>query len=310
MTAQKPLRSLAAIVELPSRVHAVGERVARLGSAGFVAALDVLARDAARGATSADSDAMLACALWLASAGRRALIEDLLEAAKRGEHLVVSALLDDGPAHKQLSRHGRLPDGGGPNRVERYRKFWSPPESALAIHLDELHFRSHPSDDHELPAERQILLWSPALPAWEREYDSAEALGVPEMPEAREGREERGAWIRVPLRLPELAKQLERLAMRPDPAVLRALLRDRAVRLRDVVMIAARRPTTAPIVAELVAHVGWMARPSVRTAMLENPFTPTRTALLLLPTCRARLRAVARANVHPRLRALAMLLVA
>jgi hypothetical protein len=269
MTAQKPLRRLAAIVELPSRVRAVKGRFERLGPAAFVAALDVLARDAACGSSVADGDAMLACALWLASGEGRARIDELLASALRGKHHVASAMLDDGSAHKQLSRHGRLPDLGGPNRVQRYGKYWSPPASAFTIHLDE-----------------------------------------PLALEEREELEERGSWERVPLRPEAIAKQLERLAMRPDPAVLRALLRDRSVRLRDVVTIAARRPTTPAIVEELVAHVGWMARPSVRVAVLENPFTPTRTALLLLPTCRARLRSMAKVDVHPRLRELASLLVA
>jgi hypothetical protein len=315
VTAQKPLRSLAAVVDLASRVHAVGDRVGRLGPEGFVAALDVLARDAARGTTVADCGAMLACALWLASAAGRDHIDALSAAvgavAKGGEggeggvHPVASAMLDDGPAHKRLSRHGRLADTGGPNRVERYRKHWAPSESAAWGYLHELTLRSHPADEHYLPAERRLFHVPSVLPAWGPDYDGAEALGLPESRNQTEGP---GEWVHVPLRRHEIAQQVDRLGRRPDPAVLRVLLRDRSVRERDVVSIAARRPSTPAIVAELLAHLGWMARPSVRIALLENPFTPTRIALLLLPTCSSRLRSLANANVHPRVRTLAALL--
>lgn len=284
MTAQKPLRSLGVVVDLSSRVHAVGERVERLGPAGFVAALNVLARDAARGTTVADGSAMLACALWLSSAAGRNHVDALraaAAAAEHGTHAVASAMLDDEAAHKQLSRHGRLPDSGGPNRVERYRKHWAPTESAVWAYLDEQLLRSHPADEPYVPADLRLV--------------------ANESDQARE-------WVHVPLRRHEIAMQIDRLGRRPDRAVLRVLLCDRSVRDRDVVNIAARRPTTAPIVAELLAHLGWMARLSVRIALVENPFTPTRIALLLLPTCSSRLRSLAKANVHPRLRELAVLL--
>jgi hypothetical protein len=316
VTAQKPLRSLAGVVDLASRIHAVGDRVGRLGPEGFVGALDVLARNAARGATVADGSAMLACALWLSGVAGRVHIDALNAVAvavaaassgagERGEHAVAIAMLDDGPAHKQLSRHGRLPDSGGPNRVERYRKHWAPSDSEAWGYLHELTLRSHPADEQYLPAERRLFRVPSVLPAWGPDYDSAEALGLPESRNETEGP---GEWVHVPLRRHEIAKQIDRLGRRPDRAVLRVLLRDRSVRERDVVNIAARRPTTPAIVAELLAHLGWMARPSIRIALVENPFTPTRIALLLLPTCSSRLRALANANVHPRVRALAALL--
>jgi hypothetical protein len=271
------LRRLSVIVDAGARVQAVRERLDRLGPDAFVAELDTLARDAARGASAADVDAMLACALWLSNDGRPRIAE-LLLAAKNGEHPVAIAMLDDEPAHKQLSRHGRLPHNGGPAWIVRHAHIWSPPDSRLWPQLDEI---------------RRLL----ALPLLVRpaKHDPADDVG---------------SWEKVPLPRLHIATQVGRLGMRPDAPTIRTLLRDRAVAVKDVVKIAARRPTTPAIVDEVIAHAGWMAHPAVRTAIVENPFTPTRTALLLLPTCRARLRSVGKANVHRRLHALAALLAA
>lgn len=304
MTSQNPLRRLAGVLELPARVQAVPLARERLGDDAFVEALDALARDAARGASPADDDAILACSLWLANVGR-SRVGRLLEAARRGRHRVAIAMLDDEPAHKQLSRRGRLPDPSGPGRVLRHARVWSPPESRLRPYLDELVRLVHPWDDADYVSERQVLWGEATLPEWPLDYDSSDALGVPAERDEAEGR---GTWERMPLPALHVARQVKQLVMHPEPSVIRALLRDRSVGMKDVVRIAARRPTTPAIVDELLAHVGWMARPQVRTALVENPFTPTRTALLLLPTVRARLRSVATAGVHPRLHALAKLL--
>jgi len=304
VTSKNPLRRLAGVLDLPARVQAVPLARERLGDDAFVEALDALARAAARGASVADDDAMLACALWLADPGRQHLAS-LHEAATRGDHRVAMAMLADEPAHKRLSRHGRLPDPSGPSRLLRHCRVWSPPESMLRPYLDELMRIVHPWDDADYASERQVLLGAPSLPEWTRDYDSSDALGVPAEPEEAE---DCGTWLRVPLPPLHVARQARLLAMHPDPSVIRALLRDRSFGAKDVVRVAARRPTTAAIVEELVAHLGWMARPQVRAAVVENPFTPTRTALLFLPTVRARLRSVATACVHPRVRALAKVL--
>jgi len=49
-------------------------------------------------------------------------------------------------------------------------------------------------------------------------------------------------------------------------------------------VIASRRPTSAPIVFAIAADERWMRRIEVRTAIAENPFTPTEVALCILPT--------------------------
>lgn len=113
-----------------------------------------------------------------------------------------------------------------------------------------------------------------------------------------------------PPRLPEwhVRRMVARLAAHHDPFVIRRLLAEPALRPRDVVRLAARRPTTPEMVRELIQSVRWMAHPGVRAALAGNPFVPTRTALLLAPTCPSRLRSLAAANVHPLVRALAVAL--
>jgi hypothetical protein len=102
--------------------------------------------------------------------------------------------------------------------------------------------------------------------------------------------------------------QIERLVHHPSAFTIGRLLDEPAVRARDVVTIAARRPTTDAIVRQLTSRSRWMQVPAVRVAILENPFTPTRVSLILAPTCLARLGAIASANVHPLVRELTRLL--
>ena len=279
-----PLRRLGAITELPLRVQAVRDRLEQLGPDGFAASLDGLARDAARGLIEADANAMLACALWLTNDGRPQ-IGALLDAAQGGDHLVATAMLEDGPAHKQMSRHGRLPNSGGSSWVVREAHVWHQPEWVLRPHLDALLELVYGDAAH--------------VPAAYRAHEPRGATALPG---------DVGEWKWAPFSARQIADQVSYLALRPEPTVLRTLLRGRSVRAPDVVKIASRRPTTAAIVDELVSHPRWMARPDVRNALVKNPFTPTRTALLFLPTCRDRLPTVAKANVHPRLQALARML--
>lgn len=292
-----PLRRLDGIAELGVRIHAVADRLARLGPPAFVRSLDKLARDAARGVTTADGDAMLACALWLLDDGAPH-VPVLLEAAKAAEHAVAVAMLEDAAPHKQLSRHGRLPDHGGPKRIVRHLDVWlsapgaAPPSVPLMETIRSLLERW----GHEPSIAAMRAMPADETPANDAPADAAPADAA------------RLTWERYALR-PELIRhQKSRLALRADPLAVRGLLRDRFASAKDALAVATRRPITPAIMRELTSHVGWMAHPNVRTAIVENPFTPTRTALLLLPTCRARLRSVARADLHPRLHALAALL--
>lgn len=268
-----PLRRLAAIVGWTPRVQAVGERIDRLGDEGFVAALDELARDAAKGASPGDVEAMLACALFFLR-GREDRIAPLLEAARSTEKNIAVALLGEAAPHKALSHRGRLRDQGGPRRVIR--------EATIR----------HPSAD-EMRAALLDSAWTELFP------------DIIPQPGAYEASRER---IRLPPA--HVAMQVRQLATRSDSGVIGDLLDDRAMGVREVVKIAARRPTMPALVEAIVARDRWIARLEVRAALVENPFTPTRATLLLLPTCRASLRALAKANVHPRVNELVALLSA
>ncbi|MBS2018668.1 MAG: hypothetical protein JST00_37725 [Deltaproteobacteria bacterium] len=276
-----PLRKLAAIVGLPPRVQAVGDRIRRLGDEGFVAALSELARDAARGARVADADAMLACALFFLR-GEPDRLAPLVAAARRTGDGVALAMLDDAPAHKALSYRGRLRDQGAPRKV--VREAWVSTTSAPEEESDpwdDAPWNDEPSRD---PPPFGVLAFEDGMPG-----------PTPE---------------RELVRLPpaNVAMQARQLTSHNAPGVIRSLLLENVTGLREVVRIASRRPTMPSIVAEIVAHDRWIARMEVRTALVQNPFTPTRTALLLLPTCHARCE-LSDGAVHPRLRELSALLV-
>lgn len=268
-----PLRRLAAIVDLGLRVQGVEERLRDLGVDAFAKAFDELARDSARARTPADEAAMLACALYFA---RRAPMDAraVHDAAARGGHAVAEALLAEVPARKELSRLGRLRDRGGPRRVLR---------TVSILH-------GPPTPERVEEYERFAAPLRAVLPSW---------------PSLDPNASRRRELIRLP-RI-EVRKQLQRLAERLDASCVPTLLRDPDANLAAVLKVASRRPSMPVIAEAIVAHDGWIGRPEVRVALLENPFTPTRTALLLLPTCRARFRAIAKADGHPRLRALAAL---
>ena len=88
-----------------------------------------------------------------------------------------------------------------------------------------------------------------------------------------------------------------------DPQVVARLLRGPAIRLREVLAIASRRPTSDPIVREISGSLRWMARIEVREALVANPFVRPRIALMLLPTLLAPARrALSRGSVHPLVR--------
>jgi hypothetical protein len=96
--------------------------------------------------------------------------------------------------------------------------------------------------------------------------------------------------------------------LHPSPVAVRKLLE--AVKLREVLVIASRRPSSPAIAREIARAIGWSARLEVREALCRNPFTPTAIVLRLLPT----LPSLAVAEVvggpaHPLVHELAELLV-
>jgi hypothetical protein len=263
-----PLRRLASIVDLGVRVRGVKERLDGLGEAAFAAALDALARDAARGANPSDEAAMLACALYFLRHGE-AQVEALRGAAEREGHRVAASLLAEAPARKALTPLGRPRDPGGPRKIARtFDMLYVPPTQE---EIDEY------EKDPNLALVREVFPDWPGL-----------------------GGDGPRRWMRYPLTPAGVARQVHRMSEKIEPSVVPAFLRDPAADLRSVLKIASRRPTTPEIVEALVAHDRWIARSEVRAALVENPFTPTRMALLFVPTVRGRLRGIGRRDLHPR----------
>jgi hypothetical protein len=77
---------------------------------------------------------------------------------------------------------------------------------------------------------------------------------------------------------------LDRLMHDRDERVIAALLDNPRIIERDVVRIAAMRPTTAEILERIAAHPRWASRAAVRKALAFNPATPAPLARHLLPT--------------------------
>lgn len=77
---------------------------------------------------------------------------------------------------------------------------------------------------------------------------------------------------------------LDRLLHDQDPRVVRTLLGNPRLVERDVIKIAALRPTRPEILAEVAAHPRWSSRYRVRKALACNPHTPQPIARRLVPT--------------------------
>lgn len=80
----------------------------------------------------------------------------------------------------------------------------------------------------------------------------------------------------------------ERVLRDPRASVVAALLGGAPMELRDVLRIAARRPSSSDV-AVAVASSRYLGELSVREALVRNPFTPGWLSLVLLPTVRTRL---------------------
>jgi hypothetical protein len=79
----------------------------------------------------------------------------------------------------------------------------------------------------------------------------------------------------------------ERLLRDPRAEVIRRLLEIDGTTLADVVRLAARRPCTTEI-GRTIAASRWLKEPSVREALVENPFTERWLARALAPTIAGR----------------------
>jgi hypothetical protein len=78
--------------------------------------------------------------------------------------------------------------------------------------------------------------------------------------------------------------KLDRLLHDRDYRVIRLLLENSVIVERDVVKIAAMRPTRPEILEQIASHRKWASRYSVRKALSCNPHTPPSLARRLIPT--------------------------
>jgi hypothetical protein len=88
----------------------------------------------------------------------------------------------------------------------------------------------------------------------------------------------RKAMARVRNRL-----ELDRLMHDRHPGVIANLLNNPIITERDVVRVAAMRPTNAEVLTLVFRHRRWISRYRVKVAIALNPFTPIDIALSVLP---------------------------
>ncbi|MCB1153685.1 MAG: hypothetical protein H6684_02330 [Deltaproteobacteria bacterium] len=69
-----------------------------------------------------------------------------------------------------------------------------------------------------------------------------------------------------------------------DPRVIERLLVNPRTTERDVVQLAARRPSKAPVLMEIYKSKKWMTRYTVKLAVARNPYTPVNLAKNIIPS--------------------------
>ena len=118
-----------------------------------------------------------------------------------------------------------------------------------------------------------------------------------------------GKYRPMPLRT-AMRERLVANFVHPNAEHTRRLLAEPALAFGDVVAMAARRPTTTELLAQIAACPRWVKRAEVREALVLNPFTPPSIAVRLLPTLGVLRRARGAAELHPRVREVASVLLA
>ena len=76
---------------------------------------------------------------------------------------------------------------------------------------------------------------------------------------------------------------LERMLFDPDPRVVRTILGNPRLTEGDVVKLAASRRASPEILETVAQDTRWVARYQVKLALVNNPATPTRIVLALIP---------------------------
>ncbi|MCG8588053.1 MAG: hypothetical protein MJE66_02070 [Proteobacteria bacterium] len=144
-------------------------------------------------------------------------------------------------------------------------------------------------DAHALSYERLQEIYAAAV---QHELDDVrELLRSRPVPELQERAQRLPVEIaEIPLgRRRSLAKGedrflLERLALDPDPLVIRHLLRNPRFVETDVLKLASARPAPASTLQEIAQSERWSPRPRVRLALARNPTCPGELALQLIGT--------------------------
>jgi hypothetical protein len=95
---------------------------------------------------------------------------------------------------------------------------------------------------------------------------------------------DRSPGVRTALARSRERTTIDRLTRDRDPRVIRVLLDNPVLLERDVIHIAAMRPTPPAILQILAEHPRWSSRYAVRKALAFNPYTPGRLARQILPT--------------------------
>jgi hypothetical protein len=141
---------------------------------------------------------------------------------------------------------------------------------------------------------RPVTLPSRGLSATAEGRAQAKAASEQRVPDYVPGRTftlgERKALARRPNR-----KAMDKLLADPHPAVIRTLLANPKVVEDDIVRVAARRPNSPEILAEIARSGRWAHRVRVRMAVILNPDTPIELAVPMLALLvRAELQQVVR----------------
>ncbi|MFO0756763.1 MAG: hypothetical protein U0359_09740 [Byssovorax sp.] len=75
---------------------------------------------------------------------------------------------------------------------------------------------------------------------------------------------------------------IERLLLDPDPSVIRHLLVNPRLTEDDVMRLVTRRPAHREAILEIARHPGWLARPRIRMAIVQNPGSPAGVSVPLV----------------------------
>lgn len=282
------LSRLGHVTDLRAGLAAVAARRARWGHERFAEELERLL-DPMHLPGEARRDAIFACMLHLVRTDD-AELDELASVAARAGSSEVARLLG-GPADaacRALAPGGRLADVGLARTTRLVARF--------DYVVDEIVGEPPPLEAWEEPAPTE----APDFPWDDPPFDPRV-----HWPEREQAVEPRWHSLTLPPNHVLLRRRAAQLARHPDPFTIGRLLDAPATRLADAMSVAARRPTTRALVQELVKRDRWISRLEIRAALASNPFTPTRTARLLVVTCGARLRRLDGANVDPTVRATA-----